>query len=58
MVMDAWGESLKNILKKIAKTGHIDKELIKEIVRDIQRSLADKWNDAKQTATSLVSILG
>ena len=39
MVMDKLGSSLKNVLKKIANASHVDQELVKELVRDIQRAL-------------------
>jgi len=39
MVMEKLGESLKNVLRKIAGASHVDQELVKEIVRDIQRAL-------------------
>jgi signal recognition particle subunit SRP54 len=39
MVMEKLGTSLKNVLKKIAGASHVDDDLIKEIVRDIQRAL-------------------
>ena len=39
MVMDKLGSSLKNALKKIANASHIDQDLVKELIRDIQRAL-------------------
>ncbi len=39
MVLDALGEALRNTLRKIAGASHISPELIKELVRDIQRAL-------------------
>ena len=39
MVLDNLGDSLKGTIKKIANAVHIDKKLVKEIVRDIQRAL-------------------
>ncbi len=39
MVMEKLGESLKNVLRKIAGASHVDEGLVKEIVRDIQRAL-------------------
>ncbi len=39
MVLDDLGDSLKGTLKKIANAVHIDKKLVKEVVRDIQRAL-------------------
>ena len=39
MVLDNLGDSLKNTIKKIANSVHIDAKLVKEVVRDIQRAL-------------------
>lgn len=39
MVLDNLGDSLKRTLKKIANAVHVDAQLIKEVVRDIQRAL-------------------
>jgi len=39
MVLDDLGDSLKGTLKKIANAVHIDKKLVKDVVRDIQRAL-------------------
>jgi len=39
MVMDKLGQSLKDTLKKIASASHMDDDLIKEVVKDIQRAL-------------------
>jgi signal recognition particle subunit SRP54 len=39
MVLEKLGDSLKNVLRKIASASHVDQDLIKEIVRDIQRAL-------------------
>ncbi len=39
MVMEKLGDSLKNVLRKIAGASHVDEDLVKEIVRDIQRAL-------------------
>jgi len=39
MVLDNLGTSLKDALKKIANSGKIDKEVIDEVVKDIQRAL-------------------
>jgi signal recognition particle subunit SRP54 len=39
MVMEKLGASLKNVLKKIANASHVDQDLVKEIVKDIQRAL-------------------
>lgn len=39
MVLDTLATSLRNTLKKIANATHIDKNLIKEVIRDIQRAL-------------------
>jgi signal recognition particle subunit SRP54 len=39
LVLDSLASSLRNTLKKIANATHIDKNLIKEVIRDIQRAL-------------------
>ncbi len=39
MVLDSLANSLRNTLKKIANATHVDKNLISEVVRDIQRAL-------------------
>ena len=39
MVLDKLSEALKNTLKKIARVGLVDKRLIEELVKDIQRAL-------------------
>ena len=39
MVLDNLGESLRNTLAKLAKSGTIDEKSIKEMVRDMQRAL-------------------
>jgi signal recognition particle subunit SRP54 len=39
MVLDTLAESLRSTLRKIANAPHIDKNLIKEVVREIQRAL-------------------
>jgi signal recognition particle subunit SRP54 len=39
MVLEGLGESLRNVLKKIAGASHIDEALVKEVTRDIQRAL-------------------
>jgi signal recognition particle subunit SRP54 len=39
MVLEKLGDSLRNILKKIARASHVDKKLVREVVRDIQRAL-------------------
>jgi signal recognition particle subunit SRP54 len=39
MVLDNLGNSLRKTLKKIANSPHIDREVIKEVTRDIQRAL-------------------
>ena len=39
MVLDALGDALRKTLRKIAGASHISPELIKELVRDIQRAL-------------------
>jgi len=39
MVLDSLADSLRGTLKKIANAAYIDKNLIKEVVREIQRAL-------------------
>ena len=39
MVLDKLGSSLKSILKKIARAGTVDKRLIEELVKEIQKAL-------------------
>ena len=39
MVLDNLGDSLKRTMKKIANAVHVDSQLVKEVVRDIQRAL-------------------
>ncbi len=39
MVLESLSSSLRDTLRKIANAPHIDKDLIKEVVRDIQRAL-------------------
>ena len=39
MVLDSLGDSLKRTMKKIANAVHVDADLVKEVVRDIQRAL-------------------
>ena len=39
MVLDNLGTSLKDALKKLANAGKIDKEVIDEVVKDIQRAM-------------------
>ncbi|HMK45582.1 MAG TPA: signal recognition particle protein Srp54 [Methanocella sp.] len=39
MVLDNLGTSLKDALRKIANSGKIDKEVIDEVVKDIQRAM-------------------
>ena len=38
-MLDSLSESLRNTIRKISRAGYVDKELIKEVVRDIQRAL-------------------
>ncbi len=38
-MLDSLGESLRNTIRKISKAGYVDKNLVKEVVRDIQRAL-------------------
>ncbi len=39
MVLDDLGDSLKGTIKKIANAVHVDKKLVKDVVKDIQRAL-------------------
>ncbi len=39
MVLESLANSLRNTLKKIANATHVDKTLIKEVIREIQRAL-------------------
>src|SRR3989344_8399997 len=39
MVLDKLGESLRNTLKKIARASFVDKKLIEELIKEIQKSL-------------------
>ncbi len=39
MVLEGLGQSLRDVLKKIAGASNIDEKLVKEITRDIQRAL-------------------
>ena len=39
MVLEKLGESLRATLRKIAGASHISPDLIKELVKDIQRAL-------------------
>ncbi len=39
MALDKLGESLSNVVRKITLAGIVDKKLVKEVVKDIQRAL-------------------
>jgi signal recognition particle subunit SRP54 len=39
MVLEGLGKSLRDVLNKVAKAGHVDEQLVKEVSRDIQRAL-------------------
>jgi len=39
MVLEGLGQSLKDVLKKVANSSNIDEKLIKEVSKDIQRAL-------------------
>ncbi|MFP4171161.1 MAG: signal recognition particle protein Srp54 [Methanomassiliicoccales archaeon] len=39
MVLEGLGKSLREVLNKVAKAGHVDDKLVKEISKDIQRAL-------------------
>ncbi len=48
MVLDNLGENLKGTLKKIVNASRVDKKLIKEVVKDIQRALLQSDMNVKQ----------
>jgi signal recognition particle subunit SRP54 len=37
--MEGLGQSLRNVLRKVARASHVDEKLVKEVVRDLQRAL-------------------
>jgi signal recognition particle subunit SRP54 len=39
MVLESLGKSLKDAIKKIANASHVDPELVKDVVKDVQRAL-------------------
>jgi len=39
MVLEGLGQSLKDVLKKVARSSNVDEKLIKEVSKDIQRAL-------------------
>lgn len=39
VVLESLGTSLRGVLRKIARASHVDENLVKEVVRDIQRAL-------------------
>ena len=39
MVLEGLGKSLKDAVKKIANASHVDAELVKDVVKDVQRAL-------------------
>lgn len=39
MVLEKLGASLRDVLKKIARASHMDKQLVGEVVKDLQRAL-------------------
>jgi len=47
MVLDKLSESLKNVLKKIANAGFVDKRLIEELIKEIQKALLQSDVDVK-----------
>ncbi len=51
MVLDSLANSLRNTLRKIANATHIDKTLIKEVIRDIQRALIQADVNVKMVIT-------
>ena len=38
-MLESLGESLRNTIRKISRAGYVDRNLVKEVVRDIQRAL-------------------
>jgi signal recognition particle subunit SRP54 len=39
MVLEKLGGSLRDIIKRVANAGNVDQNLIKEVVKEIQRAL-------------------
>ncbi len=39
MVLESLGKSLKDAIRKIANASHVDPELVKDVVKDVQRAL-------------------
>ncbi|UCE44744.1 MAG: signal recognition particle protein [Methanobacteriota archaeon] len=39
MVLEGLGRSLKDAIKKVANASHVDAELVKDVVKDVQRAL-------------------
>ena len=38
-MLESLGESLRNTIRKISRAGYVDRNLVKEVIRDIQRAL-------------------
>ncbi|MBI2085184.1 MAG: signal recognition particle protein [Candidatus Aenigmarchaeota archaeon] len=51
MVLDKLGESLSNALRKIAGRGFVDKAVVDEFIRDLQRALLQADVDVKLVST-------
>ncbi|MDH4123222.1 MAG: signal recognition particle receptor subunit alpha, partial [Thermoplasmata archaeon] len=39
MVLEKLGQSLRDVLKKIANASYIDQEIVKDVIKDIQRAM-------------------
>ena len=51
MVLEGLGDSLKHTLRKIANAAYIDKDLIKSVVKDIQRAMLQADVNVKMVLT-------
>lgn len=47
MVLDKLSDSLKNVLKKIARVGFVDKQLVEELTKEIQKAFLNADVDVK-----------
>ena len=54
MVLEKLGDALRETLRKIAGASHISPELIKELVRDIQRALLQSDGDVSNGPESII----
>ena len=48
-MLGSLGENLTNTMKKLAGMSVIDKKVVKEVVKDIQRRRTSKRNNTKRT---------